>query len=158
MADFRAIEDWAGHLLTKLDGTARRRLAVDVARKLRTANTQRMRAQTDPDGNAWAPRKAPSGALRSKRAQVRQQAQQRKPMFAKLRMQRNIRARSEGDNAAVVEFVGRAQRIARVHHYGETDLVNPGGPSYDYPARELLGISKDDTDWLREYLLDYLSK
>ena len=157
MADFRAIEDWAGHLLGKLDGTSRRRLAVDIARRLRTRNTQRMREQTDPDGNAWQARKPPGPALRSRRERIRQQAQQRKPMFAKLRMLRNIKARSEGGNTAVVEFTSRAQRIARVHHNGERDAVNPGGPMYDYPARELLGISDTDRDWLREYLLDYLT-
>ncbi|MFG5777727.1 phage virion morphogenesis protein [Comamonas sp. J-3] len=158
MAELKDLDDWAGHLLAKLGGTARRRLAVDIARKLRTANAQRMRAQTDPDGNAWEPRKPPGPALRSKRERIRQAAQQRQPMFAKLRMQRHIKARSEGGNAAVVEFVGGAKRIASVHHFGERGAVNPGGPMYDYPARELLGISADDADWLRDYLLDYLSR
>ena len=157
MADFRAIEDWAGHLLGKLDGTSRRRLAVDIARRLRTRNTQRMREQTDPDGNAWQARKPPGPALRSKREQIRQQAQQRKPMFAKLRMQRYLKAKSV-NGAAVVEVVGRAQRIARVHHFGETAPVKPGGPMHDYPARELLGINDSDAAWIGDYLADYLSR
>lgn len=155
MAALSALEDWAGALLRKLEPVQRRRLLVDVARRLRTENAQRMRAQTDPDGQAWEPRKAPGPALRSQRERLRQQAQQRDPMFAKLRRQKHLKARAVG-SAAVVEFAGRAQRIARVHHFGENDAVNPGGPRHDYPARELLGIADDDADRLRDLLLDHL--
>lgn len=152
MADFTALETWAADMLAKLQPSQQRRLLVDMARRLRTANSQRMRAQTDPEGQAWEPRKPPGPALRSKRERLRQAAQQRQPMFAKLRQQKNLKARAQG-GAAVVEFMGRAQRIARVHHFGETDTVNPGGPQHTYPARELLGITDDDANTLRDALL-----
>ena len=152
MADFTALETWAADMLAKLQPTQQRRLLVDMARRLRTANSQRMRAQTDPEGQAWEPRKPPGPALRSKRERLRQAARQRQPMFAKLRQQKHLKARAQG-GAAVVEFMGRAQRIARVHHFGETDAVNPGGPQYTYPARELLGITDDDANALRDALL-----
>ena len=61
------------------------------------------------------------------------------------------------DGAAVVEFMSRAQRIARVHHFGETDAVNPGGPQYKYPARELLGITEDDASSLRDALMAHFT-
>jgi len=152
MADFTALETWAADMLAKLQPTQQRRLMVDMARRLRAANSQRMRAQTDPEGQAWEPRKPPGPALRSKREQLRQAAKQRQPMFAKLRQQKNLKARAQG-GAAVVEFMGRAQRIARVHHFGETDAVNRAGPQYTYPARELLGITDDDANTLRDALL-----
>lgn len=155
MADFTALETWAADMLAKLQPTQQRRLLVDMARRLRTANSRRMRAQTDPEGEAWEPRKPPGPALRSKRERLRQAAQQRQPMFAKLHQQKNLKARAQG-GAAVVEFMGRAQRIARVHHFGETDTVNPGGPQYTYPARELLGVTQDDAALIRDALLDYL--
>lgn len=157
MADFRALETWASDLLQKLQPAQRRRLLIEMARRLRTANAQRMRAQTDPEGAAWESRKAPGPALRSRRERIRQQAQQRQPMFAKLRQQKNLKARAEGGAAAVVEFAGRAQRIARVHHFGEADAVNPGGPVYQYPARELLGITQADTQALQDALVDHFS-
>lgn len=156
MADFTALETWAAEMLAKLQPTQQRRLLVDMARRLRTANSQRMRAQTDPEGQAWEPRKPPGPALRSKRDQLRQAAKQRQPMFVKLRQQKNLKARAQG-GAAVVEFMGRAQRIARVHHFGETDAVNPSGPQYTYPARELLGITEDDANTLRDALLAHFS-
>ena len=156
MAELQALEAWAAQLLHRLQPVQRRRLLVDVARSLRASNAQRLRAQTGPEGNAWEPRKPPSTALRSQREKLRQKAKQRKPMFAKLRQQKHLKARAQGD-AAVVEFAGRAQRIARVHHFGETDAVKPGGPQYRYPARELLGITQDDSDKLRDLLLRHLS-
>ena len=156
MADFQAIEAWAETLLQKLQPAERRRISVDIARRLRTANTKRMAAQTGPDGSAWEPRKKPSTKMRSKRGRIRQAAKQRLPMFAKMRAARYLKARSTG-NSALVEIVSRAQRIARVHHFGETDNVNPHGPAYHYPARELIGISDDDLNVIRESLLEHLA-
>ena len=72
MAEFKALETWAADMLAKLQPAQQRRLMVDMARRLRTANSQRMRAQTDPEGQAWEPRKKPAQALRGKREQLRQ--------------------------------------------------------------------------------------
>ncbi|SFE10195.1 phage virion morphogenesis protein [Paracidovorax konjaci] len=156
MADLSALETWAGDILAKLEPVQRSRLLVDVARRLRTANAQRMRAQQDPDGTAWEPRKPPGPALRSQRERVRQAAKQRQPMMAKLRQVRNLKAKGEA-GTAVVEFAGRAERIARVHHFGEVDAVKPGGPRYQYPARPLLGITESDLQTVRDVVLRYLA-
>lgn len=155
MNELQPLENWAAALLAQLQPAQRRRLLTDVARRLRSVNAQRMRAQTDPDGQAWQPRKPPGPALRSKRERLRQEAQLKKPMFSKLRQAKHLKARAEG-GSAVVEFASRAQRIARVHHWGEADAVKPGGARVQYPARPLLGISEADADGLRELLLDRL--
>lgn len=155
MADFKALETWAEGMLRKLQPAERRRITIDIARRLRAANVARMAAQTAPDGSGWEPRKKPAYTLRSKRGQIRQEAKQRQPLFAKLRKAKYTKARGTPDSA-LVEIVGRAQRIARVHHFGETDNVNPHGPAYRYPARELLGISDDDAEMIRNALLDHL--
>lgn len=34
-------------------------------------------------------------------------------------------------DAAVLQFVGRAERLARIHHFGLRDFVRPGGAEYD---------------------------
>ena len=155
MNALQPLENWAAALLAQLQPAQRRRLLTDVARRLRSSNAQRMRAQTDPDGQAWQPRKPPGPALRSKRERLRQEAQLKTPMFSKLRQAKHLKARAEGDSA-VVEFANRAQRIARVHQWGEADAVNPGGPRVQYPARPLLGISEDDANSLRELLMERL--
>lgn len=155
MAEFRALQTWAGELLRKLDPTQQRRLLTHIARELRRTNSQRMRAQQDPQGAAWEPRKPPSAQLRSRKELLRQQTKQKQPMFAKLRQAKYLKARAT-PNAAVVEFAGRAQRIAAVHHFGLIDAVNPGGPRYRYPARELIGIAEPDLHAVRDALLDHL--
>jgi len=55
-----------------------------------------------------------------------------------------------------VGFVGRAERIARVHQFGLPDQVMPGGPTYRYPARELLGITKDHESKIKNLILERL--
>lgn len=155
MADFQALETWAEDLLKKLAPTARKRLLLDIARTLRAENAARMQAQTGPDGDAWEPRKPTGATLRSRRARLRQQAKQRRPLFEKMRKLQYLKARTE-EGAAVVEFADKAQRIARVHHFGQTDNVNPSGPRYRYPARELIGISAADADMLRERIIGHL--
>ncbi len=155
MADMRALELWAESLLAKLEPAARRRLLLDMARQLRARNSQRMAGQQTPDGEKWEPRKAQGDGLRNKRAQIRARAKARRPLFAKLRMQRWLKAKAQGD-AAVVQFAGRADRIARVHHYGEQDRVAKNGPMYDYPERQLLGIPAEDADLLRDVILRHL--
>ena len=112
-----------------------------------------MRSQQAPDGTKWEPRK-PSG-LRSGRGAIKRKAKQA-PMMEKLRAARHLKA-SATASEAVVGFVGRAERIARVHHFGLRDKVKPGGPDYTYPARQLLGMTDAQIERVRELLLKHLS-
>ena len=151
MADLQQLETWCEDLLRKLEPAARRRLTLEVARQLRTANATRMKAQTDPDGNAWQRRKPQGDKLRSQARADALRKKSKRPMFEKLRRPRWLKAKGNG-SSAVVEFAGKAARIAAVHHNGETDEVKPGGPTYQYPARPLLGISQADADLIRAEL------
>lgn len=157
-ADLQALEDWCAGLLAQLQPAARRRLLVDVARQLRARNAERMRAQTAPDSQPW-PKRKPQGdpeKVRSKRQRERLRDKARRPMFEKLRRARWLKAQAQG-GTAVVQFAGRAARIAAVHHWGETDDVNPGrGPSYSYPARALLGISPEDAELIHDTIIQHL--
>lgn len=156
MDDLKRLEDWVSPLLAKLSAAERRSLARTVARELRAGNAQQMRAQQAPDGTAWEPRK-PSG-LRSGRGAIQRQAKRQaktRPMMEKLRAAKHLKA-SATTSEAVVGFTGRAERIARVHHFGLRDRVKPGGPEYDYPARQLLGITDEQIERVRELLLKHL--
>lgn len=154
--DVDQLAHWLAPLLSRLEPAQLRRLARDVARDLRAANAATMRAQRTPDGAPWEPRKRPAKppkkARRTQRGKLRAQA-----MFTKLRAAKHLRASAQG-SAAVVQFVGRAQRIARVHHFGLRDRVMPGGPMYDYPARELLGITPDMQQKISERIIDHLAR
>ena len=136
-------------LLRQLQPREQRQLARQIARDLRQENTQRMRAQAGPDGQPWEPRKA---LTRSARGKLRSA-----PLFTRLGRAKHLKA-SGSPQEAVVQFVGRAERIARVHHFGLRDRVKPGGPEYDYPARPLLGITDAQIERVRDLLLKHLSE
>lgn len=95
---------------------------------------------------------AMAGSLRGRRGGFK-----RGGMFTKLRSASLLSAGADA-GSAWVEFVGRAQRIAQVHHYGLKDRVAQGGPEYDYPQRPLLGLSQADEEALMTRLLEHLSR
>ena len=153
MDELQRLEDWVTPLLGKLSASEQRALARTIARELRADNAQQMRSQQAPDWTKWEPLK-PSG-LRSGRGAIKRKAKQA-PMMEKLRAAKHLKA-SATASEAVVGFVGRAERIARVHHFGLRDKVKPGGPDYTYPARQLLGITDAQIERVRELLLKHLS-
>ncbi|MFA5495175.1 MAG: phage virion morphogenesis protein [Porticoccaceae bacterium] len=151
MTDLDALESWVAPLLDKLQPAQRRKLAAAIARELRRSQSARIRAQQDPDGSPFQPRKPQHRQHRQRQGAIR-----RGPMFAKIRQAKHLRITSS-PSAAGVGFTGRVARIARVHHYGLRDRVTPGGPHYPYPARPLIGISEADRNLVRDMLIDHLT-
>lgn len=142
------LEDWAAPLLAKLSPAEQRKITRTIATDLRRSQATRIKAQQNPDGNAFAPRK-PRPARDQKPGQIRQ-------MFGKLRMAKHLKVLKDGRGSAV-GIVGRSARIARVHQFGLVDQVQPGGPSVQYPERILLGFTDDDVERIRDLLLDHLT-
>ena len=142
------LEQWAAPLLAKLTPAERRKLASRIARDLRRSQQRRITAQRNPDGTPFEPRKP---QVRNRRGAVR-----RMPMFTKIRQVKHLRTKGLA-SAAQVSFAGRVARIARVHQYGLRDRVQPGGPEYQYPARELLGYSAADLRMVQDALIDHLT-
>jgi phage virion morphogenesis protein len=112
-----------------------------------------MRAQQAPDGTSWEPRKP--NALREQRGTVRRKAKKSAPMFQKLRAAKHLKAQGLTDEA-VLQFVGRADRIARIHHFGLEDRVTPNGPVHRYKARQLIGITEYEKQCIHERVLSHL--
>lgn len=159
--ELQHLADWAAPLLDGLSPHERRTLALAVAKDLRADNVRTMRAQQAPDGTAWASRKAPARPIKARTAptgQVRRRTRNAKnaqAMFVKLRTTRHLKAGGT-PSEALVQFVGRAERIARVHHHGLPDLVKPGGPTYNYPARPLIGITDAAAARIGDLILSHL--
>lgn len=150
--DLSDLTTWASGLLAQLSAASRKDLAQHIAADLRTANQQRMAAQTAPDGTPYAPRKP---QLRDK---IKGRGVRKGLMFKKLRLAKNLKARATS-NAAVIEFAGAVQRIAQVHHHGLRDRVNQGrGPEVQYTARPLIGISEADTQRISDLVVAHLAK
>lgn len=132
-------------LIGQLDPGGRRALARLMASRLRRSNQDRIAAQVTPAGSPFTPR------LRRENGSIRRK------MFSRLRTSRWLKSRST-DNEAVVEFVGQAARIARVHHEGLRDRVRPGGPEHQYAARALLGFSGADLELLESLIIEHLAR
>lgn len=148
MSDLRKLEDWAGALLVKLEPKERRKINQTIARELRRSQQQRIRAQRNPDGTTYAPRK--KNPQRTKTGRIKQKA-----MFKKLSLASRLRMNSSA-NAVGIAFMSRNARIARVHQYGLHD--SPGGksPRVKYDKRELLGFSDKDLEMIKDRLIDHL--
>jgi phage virion morphogenesis protein len=149
MNEFKPFEEKLKGLLDAMSPAARRRLAVDIAKKLRQSQQQRIKSQRAPDGTAYAPRKPQR--IRAKKGRVKRE------MFSKLRTVRYLKA-SGNDSAAVVEFTGKVQRIARVHQYGLRDRTGKNRPEINYSKRQLLGVSDEDIKTVNVNILKVLSE
>ena len=58
-------------------------------------------------------------------------------------------------DAAVVEFVGRVQRMARIHQEGLSDKPNRFSREVKYDARPLLGVSASDKSIVEEVVTEF---
>ena len=147
MNDFKPFEDKLAGLIAALSPAGRRRMTADIAKKLRQRQQQRIKSQKAPDGSLFAPRKRPP--VRAKQGRIKRE------MFVKLRTNRYLKA-SGNDSAAVVEFTGKVQRIARVHQFGLIDNPSPKYNKVKYIERELLGFSICDNKFINELIIKFL--
>jgi len=148
MNDFKPFDDQLAGLIAALSPVGRRRLAGDIAKQLRTAQQQRIKQQKAPDGSPYQARKRQP--LRAKTGRIK------RAMFTKLRTSRYMKASCSND-AAVVEFTGKVQRIARVHQFGLEDAPNKHSKVVTYPVRQLVGVSDYDIKMIMKEVYIHLS-
>lgn len=147
MDELQRVDDWLAALLANLEPAARNRMMRQLAQQLRRTQQQSIRLQRNPDGSGYEPRRV---TARSKKERIKRQ------MFAKLRTAKYLKTAASADFASV-QFEGKVQRIARVHHYGLRDRVSRKGPQVRYAERRLLGINGESyvltLDILNRFLL-----
>jgi phage virion morphogenesis protein len=144
MNEFRAFEDKLAGLIASLSPAARRRMTAEIAKQLRASQQQRIKRQQAPDGTPYAARKRQP--VKGKKGRVKRE------MFTKLRTNRYMKAKGTND-AAVVEFAGKVQRVARVHQEGLKDKPNRYCEGVQYEARILLGMNKSNKTLVEEMFL-----
>lgn len=147
MGDLHRVDDWLAALLANLEPAARSRMMRQLAQELRRSQQQNIRLQRNPDGSGYEPRRV---TARSKKGRIKRQ------MFAKLRTTKYLKTAASADSASV-QFEGKVQRIARVHHYGLRDRVNRNGYRVKYAERKLLGFEYSTINTIQCYLLNWLS-
>ncbi|ENL6902624.1 phage virion morphogenesis protein [Enterobacter ludwigii] len=149
MSDFKPFDDKLAGLLASLSPAGHRKLAGEIAKELRKSQQQRIKQQKAPDGSPYQARKRQP--LRAKTGRIK------RAMFQKLRASRYMKATGR-ENSAVVEFTGKVQRIARVHHYGLKDRPNPHAKDVQYPERQLLGFSREDKQLVETLIIKHLTR
>ncbi|ELY4601283.1 phage virion morphogenesis protein [Cronobacter malonaticus] len=147
MDDLQRVDDWLAALLANLKPATRNRMMRQLAQELRRSQQQNIRLQRTPDGTAFEARRV---TARSKKGRIKCQ------MFAKLRTTKYLKTDSTADSASV-QFDGKVQRIARVHHYGLRDRVSRKGPMVKYAERRLLGFNKHLIKASEDMLVYWLS-
>lgn len=149
MNELKPFDDMLAGLLASLSPAGRRKMAAEIAKKLRASQQQRIKRQKAPDGTPYASRKRQP--IKAKKGRVKRE------MFAKLRTVRYLKAKGAPD-AAAVEFTGKVQRIARIHQEGLRDKPNRYSKPVQYNARPLLGFSGADSQIIEDVILSHLSQ
>ncbi|WP_288654082.1 MULTISPECIES: phage virion morphogenesis protein [Pantoea] len=149
MSGLQLFDDRLSALINNLSPAARKEMARAIAKKLRASQQQNIKSQRAPDGTPFKPRRAE--AARNKKGRVKRE------MFAKLRTAKYMKATAT-DSEAAVGFVGKVQRMARVHHYGLRDRPSRKSKEVHYAPRPLLGLNKMDGLTIKYLLLNALMK
>ncbi|WP_446030123.1 phage virion morphogenesis protein [Lelliottia amnigena] len=148
MSELKPFDDKLAGLIGALSPAGRRKLAAEIAKALRRSQQQRIKLQKAPDGSPYQARKRQP--LRAKSGRIK------RAMFQKLRTSRYMKASGRND-AAVVEFTGKVQRIARVHQLGLKDRPNPNSRDVQYSERQLLGFSPINKYCIEKLIAERLS-
>lgn len=148
MSELTPFDNQVAGLIGALAPASRRKVAAEIAKKLRRSQQQRIKQQKAPDGTPYQVRKRQP--LRAKKGRIK------RAMFQKLRTNRYMKASGRNDSA-VVEFTGRVQRIAQIHQLGLKDRPNPHAQDVQYPERQLLGFSKEDGVLIENAIIDHLN-
>lgn len=146
MDNLHKVDEWLAALLANLEPAARQRMMRELAQQLRRNQQNNIRLQRNPDGSGYEPRKV---SARTKKGRIKRQ------MFSKLRTAKYLKTAASADSASV-QFAGKVQRIARVHHYGLRDRVGRKGPEVPYAERRLLGVNNEASTLIYELLLKKL--
>ncbi|MCM7236311.1 phage virion morphogenesis protein [Enterobacter bugandensis] len=148
MNELKPFDDRLNGLVAALSPAARRKLAGKIAKELRKSQQQRIKQQKAPDGSPYQARKRQP--LRAKTGRIK------RAMFQKLRTSRYMKATGR-ENSAVVEFTGKVQRIARIHHNGLLDKPDRNSHEIQYPVRRLLGFSKENVQFIEKITIEHFA-
>lgn len=140
--NFDELAPWIDRISQQLDAGQKRSLNRRLATKLRTQLKRRLKAQKDPDGRKFTPRK------RSQVGSIREGA-----MFKRLPKMIKIAYTS---SRAEVGFSGRTAEVMAVHQYGKTIKPSANARATRYPIRETVGWSEEDNQLIIDEIKDFL--
>ncbi|MCF9034716.1 phage virion morphogenesis protein [Acinetobacter nectaris] len=146
MAQLEAIPEHLNALLFKLGEQERKKLMMQVARKIRQSQRSRITRQENTDGSKYVPRKN----LRGRKGKIKQR------MFNQLKNAKYLRIDPIPKGIAI-GFTEQLSRIAIVHQQGLIDRVDrrTNSPRVKYAKRELLGFTDAEIDLIEREVLHF---
>lgn len=140
--NFDELAPWIERINQQLSPQQKTRLNRQISTKMRTVWKRRIKAQKDPDGQRFTPRKRDQVGSISRGAMF-----QRLPKMLKT---------AYSSKHAEIGFAGRTAEVMAVHQFGKTIRPNPKSKPTRYPIRETLGWSEDDKKLIVDTIKDYL--
>lgn len=137
------LNHWLDQIALRLEPGQRRELMRRLAQGLRVRHRDRIKQQRDPDGYRFIPRK------RNQIGRIKRQG----ALFQNIGKQ--LKTEYSSDHAAV-GFGGRTAFVAKVHQEGENIKPNKFAKATQYPIRKLVGLSKDDENWINSTILCFI--
>lgn len=149
--DILQVKTAFARLLQNISKPRRRLLYQQIGRELARRQRRRVKAQQNPDGTAYEPRKPQK--VRSKKPNNRVKGK----MFKKITAPAHLKLR-RNERGVVLGYAGGDANIARVHQFGLKGLVNEKlGLKVQYARRELLGFTDEDIEMIEDYVIKALS-
>lgn len=139
-------------LLRNISKPRRRLLYQQIGRELARSQRIRIKAQQNPDGSPFEPRKKRK-QLRKKKGRIKNQL-----MFQKIVTPSHLKLRYEQEGISL-GFYGGDAAIANVHQYG---LYSSPSKYKDfkvkYAQRELLGFSEEDIEMIERFVIKAIAE
>lgn len=135
-------------LLQNISKSRRHLLYQQIGRELARSQRRRIKAQQNPDGSAFAPRKK----VQSQKGKIKQRA-----MFQKISTSRFMKLRRTNEGIEL-GYSGSDAQIANVHQYGLRSRVNRRADwKVQYEQRELLGFTAEDIQMIEDFVIKELA-
>ena len=149
--DILQVKTAFAHLLQNISKPRRRLLYQQIGRELARSQRRRIKAQQNPDGTAYEPRKAQK--VRSKKPKNRVKDR----MFKKIANPSHLKLRYT-EQGLTLGYSGGDAAIANVHQYGLKSRVSDKlALKVKYAQRELLGFADEDIEMIEDLVIKALT-
>lgn len=139
-------------LLNNISKSRRRLLYQQIGRELARSQRRRVKAQQNPDGSAYEPRKTPK-RIKSNKGRVKKSG----AMFEKITKPKFMRLHYDNEGISL-GYSGSVAVIARIHQQGLVGRVRKDwNLKVKYASRELLGFTDEDRQMVENYVIKALS-
>lgn len=136
-------------LLTNVSKPRRRLMYQQIGRELARSQRRRIKAQQNPDGTAYEPRKTTKKGVKGKIKSGK--------MFNKITQPRFMRLRYENEGVSL-GYEGGDAVVARVHQEGLVTRVRKDWHlKVKYASRELLGFTEEDKQMIEDCVVRAIS-